>query len=290
MKQLKITKQITRRESLALEKYLQEISIISLLTPEEEVELAKRIHADPDDEDAVDVLVSSNLRFVVSVAKQYTGQGMSLSDLISYGNMGLIKAARRFDPTRGFKFISYAVWWIRQSILQSLAEDSRVMRVPLNRIGILNKILKYSSTFEQQHERRPTDEEIGSKLGISAKEVRLTLQISRKHLSMDTPFIEGEENTLADVLVDKVEGTPNDRLMIESLRCEIQELVGSLSERQARVISLHFGLENNMPITLEEIGKKLNLTRERVRQIKEKGLIALRKKAKSRKLNTYLGN
>jgi RNA polymerase primary sigma factor len=289
MKQLKITKQITRRESLALEKYLQEISVIPLLTPEEEVELAKRIHADPDDEDAVDVLVSSNLRFVVSVTKQYTGQGMTLRDLISHGNMGLIKAARRFNPTLGFKFISYAVWWIRQSILQSLAEDSRVMRVPLNRIGMLNRILKYISAFEQQHERRPTDEEIGNKLGVSAKEVRLTLQISGRHLSMDNPFIEGEENTLADVLIDKVEGTPNEQLMNESLRREIQELVGSLNERQARVISLYFGLENNVPITLEEIGKKLDLTRERVRQIKEKGLIALRNKAWYKKLNTYLG-
>ncbi|GIV40367.1 MAG: RNA polymerase sigma factor RpoD [Thermonema sp.] len=287
MRQLKISKQITNRESQSLDKYLQEIGKVDLLTPEEEVELAKRIRE--GDQVALEKLTKANLRFVVSVAKQYQNQGLSLGDLINEGNLGLIKAAQRFDETRGFKFISYAVWWIRQSILQALAEQSRIVRLPLNRVGSLNKISKTYSELEQRYEREPSPEELAEELDVSPDEVIDTLKISGRHVSVDAPFVQGEENSLLDVLENDSEESPDTGLVNESLRREIQRALSTLSEREADVITLYFGLNGEHPLTLEEIGERFNLTRERVRQIKEKAIRRLRHASRSKALKPYLG-
>ncbi|MBO9639532.1 sigma-70 family RNA polymerase sigma factor [Siphonobacter aquaeclarae] len=287
MRQLKISKQITNRESQSLDKYLQEIGKVDLLTPDEEVELARRIRE--GDQLALERLTKANLRFVVSVAKQYQNQGLSLGDLINEGNLGLIKAAQRFDETRGFKFISYAVWWIRQSILQALAEQSRIVRLPLNRVGSLNKISKTFSELEQKFEREPSPEELAEVLEISAGEVVDTLKISGRHVSMDAPFVQGEENSLLDVLENDGEDKPDSGLVNESLRKEVQRALSTLTQREADVITLYFGLDGNHAMTLEEIGEKFNLTRERVRQIKEKAIRRLRHTSRSKALKTYLG-
>jgi RNA polymerase primary sigma factor len=268
MRQLKISKQITNRESQSLDKYLQEIGKVDLLTPDEEVELAKRIKE--GDQIALEKLTKANLRFVVSVAKQYQNQGLSLGDLINEGNLGLIKAAQRFDETRGFKFISYAVWWIRQSILQALAEQSRIVRLPLNRVGSLNKISKTFSELEQKFEREPSPEELAEVLEVTTAEVVDTMKISGRHVSMDAPFVQGEENSLLDVLENDSEETPDSGLMTDSLRREVQRALSTLTQRESDVITLYFGLNGEHAMTLEEIGEKFNLTRERVRQIKEK--------------------
>ena len=268
MRQLKISKQITNRESQSLDKYLQEIGKVDLLTPDEEVELAKRIKE--GDQIALEKLTKANLRFVVSVAKQYQNQGLSLGDLINEGNLGLIKAAQRFDVTRGFKFISYAVWWIRQSILQALAEQSRIVRLPLNRVGSLNKISKTFSELEQKYEREPSPEELAEVLEVTTAEVVDTMKISGRHVSMDAPFVQGEENSLLDVLENDGEDTPDQGLMTDSLRREVQRALSTLTQRESDVITLYFGLNGEHAMTLEEIGEKFNLTRERVRQIKEK--------------------
>jgi RNA polymerase primary sigma factor len=270
MRQLKISKQITNRESQSLDKYLQEIGKVDLLTPDEEVELAKRIKE--GDQIALEKLTKANLRFVVSVAKQYQNQGLSLGDLINEGNLGLIKAAQRFDETRGFKFISYAVWWIRQSILQALAEQSRIVRLPLNRVGSLNKISKTFSELEQKYEREPSPEELAEVLDVTTAEVVDTMKISGRHVSMDAPFVQGEENSLLDVLENDSEETPDSGLMNDSLRREVQRALSTLTQREADVITLYFGLNGEHSMTLEEIGEKFNLTRERVRQIKEKAI------------------
>jgi len=274
MRQLKISKQITNRESQSLDKYLQEIGKVDLLTPDEEVELAKRIRE--GDQLALEKLTKANLRFVVSVAKQYQNQGLSLGDLINEGNLGLIKAAQRFDETRGFKFISYAVWWIRQSILQALAEQSRIVRLPLNRVGSLNKISKTFSELEQKYEREPSPDELAEVLEVSTSEIVDTLKISGRHVSMDAPFVQGEENSLLDVLENDSEDTPDSGLMNDSLRREVQRALSTLTPREADVITLYFGLNGEHAMTLEEIGEKFNLTRERVRQIKEKAIRRLR--------------
>ncbi len=287
MRQLKISKQITNRESQSLDKYLQEIGKVDLLTPDEEVTLAQRIR--DGDQKALEKLTKANLRFVVSVAKQYQNQGLSLGDLINEGNLGLIKAAQRFDETRGFKFISYAVWWIRQSILQALAEQSRIVRLPLNRVGSLNKISKTFSELEQRFEREPSPEELAEVLEISAGEVVDTLKISGRHVSMDAPFVQGEENSLLDVLENDGEDKPDSGLVNESLRKEVQRALSTLTQREADVITLYFGLDGNHAMTLEEIGEKFNLTRERVRQIKEKAIRRLRHTSRSKALKTYLG-
>lgn len=274
MRQLKISKQITNRESQSLDKYLQEIGKVDLLTPDEEVELAKRIKE--GDQIALEKLTKANLRFVVSVAKQYQNQGLSLGDLINEGNLGLIKAAQRFDETRGFKFISYAVWWIRQSILQALAEQSRIVRLPLNRVGSLNKISKTFSELEQKFEREPSPEELAEVLEVTTAEVVDTMKISGRHVSMDAPFVQGEENSLLDVLENDSEQTPDSGLMTDSLRREVQRALSTLTQRESDVITLYFGLNGEHALTLEEIGEKFSLTRERVRQIKEKALRRLR--------------
>jgi RNA polymerase primary sigma factor len=287
MRQLKISKQITNRESQSLDKYLQEIGKVDLLTPDEEVELAKRIRA--GDQIALERLTKANLRFVVSVAKQYQNQGLSLGDLINEGNLGLIKAAQRFDETRGFKFISYAVWWIRQSILQALAEQSRIVRLPLNRVGSLNKISKTFSELEQRYEREPTPEELAESLDVSTSEVVDTMRISGRHVSMDAPFVQGEENSLLDVLENDSEETPDSELINDSLRKEVQRALSTLTQREADVIALYFGLNGEHSMTLEEIGEKFNLTRERVRQIKEKAIRRLRHTSRSKALKPYLG-
>lgn len=287
MRQLKIATQITNRDSQAVEKYLQEISKISMITPEEETVLAQRIKM--GDQRALDKLVQANLRFVVSVAKQYQHQGLSLSDLINEGNLGLIKAAQRFDETRGFKFISYAVWWIRQSILQALAEQSRIVRLPLNRVGSLNKISKTFSDLEQKFEREPSPEELAAVLDITPAEVVDTLKISGRHVSMDAPFVQGEENSLLDVLENDGEDKPDSGLINDSLRKEVQRALSTLTQREADVITLYFGLNGEHAMTLEEIGEKFNLTRERVRQIKEKAIRRLRHTSRSKALKTYLG-
>jgi RNA polymerase primary sigma factor len=287
MRQLKISKQITNRESQSLDKYLQEIGKVDLLTPDEEVELAKRIRE--GDQYALEKLTKANLRFVVSVAKQYQNQGLSLGDLINEGNLGLIKAAQRFDETRGFKFISYAVWWIRQSILQALAEQSRIVRLPLNRVGSLNKISKTFSELEQKFEREPSPEELAEVLEVSTSEVVDTLKISGRHVSMDAPFVQGEENSLLDVLENDGEDTPDSGLMTDSLRREVQRALSTLTQREADVITLYFGLNGEHAMTLEEIGEKFNLTRERVRQIKEKAIRRLRHTSRSKALKPYLG-
>lgn len=287
MRQLKISKQITNRESQSLDKYLQEIGKVDLLTPDEEVELAKRIRE--GDQMALEKLTKANLRFVVSVAKQYQNQGLSLGDLINEGNLGLIKAGQRFDETRGFKFISYAVWWIRQSILQALAEQSRIVRLPLNRVGSLNKISKTFSELEQRFEREPSPDELADVLDVSTSEVVDTMKISGRHVSMDAPFVQGEENSLLDVLENDTEETPDSELMNDSLRREVQRALSTLTQREADVISLYFGLNGEHSMTLEEIGEKFNLTRERVRQIKEKAIRRLRHTSRSKALKPYLG-
>ena len=287
MRQLKISKQITNRESQSLDKYLQEIGKVDLLTPDEEVELAKRIRE--GDQMALEKLTKANLRFVVSVAKQYQNQGLSLGDLINEGNLGLIKAGQRFDETRGFKFISYAVWWIRQSILQALAEQSRIVRLPLNRVGSLNKISKTFSELEQRFEREPSPDELADVLEVSTSEVVDTMKISGRHVSMDAPFVQGEENSLLDVLENDQENTPDNELMNDSLRREVQRALSTLTQREADVISLYFGLNGEHSMTLEEIGEKFALTRERVRQIKEKAIRRLRHTSRSKALKPYLG-
>ncbi len=287
MRQLKISKQITNRESQSLDKYLQEIGKVDLLTPDEEVSLAQRIKE--GDQFALEKLTKANLRFVVSVAKQYQNQGLSLGDLINEGNLGLIKAAKRFDETRGFKFISYAVWWIRQSILQALAEQSRIVRLPLNRVGSLNKISKSFSELEQKFEREPSPEEIAEVLELTTAEVVDTLKISGRHVSVDAPFVQGEENRLLDVLENDDEESPDMGLMNDSLRKDVQRALSTLTKREADVITLYFGLNGEHSLTLEEIGEKFNLTRERVRQIKEKAIRRLRHTSRSKALKPYLG-
>ncbi len=287
MRQLKISKQITNRESQSLDKYLQEIGKVDLLTPDEEVDLAKRIR--DGDQLALEKLTKANLRFVVSVAKQYQNQGLSLGDLINEGNLGLIKAAQRFDETRGFKFISYAVWWIRQSILQALAEQSRIVRLPLNRVGSLNKISKTFSELEQKYEREPSPDELAEVLDVTTNEVVDTMKISGRHVSMDAPFVQGEENSLLDVLENDGEEKPDSELMNDSLRREVQRALSTLTQREADVITLYFGLNGEHAMTLEEIGEKFNLTRERVRQIKEKAIRRLRHTSRSKALKPYLG-
>ncbi|MFP4090516.1 MAG: RNA polymerase sigma factor RpoD/SigA [Cyclobacteriaceae bacterium] len=287
MRQLKISKQITNRESQSLDKYLQEIGKVDLLTPDEEVDLAKRIRQ--GDQLALEKLTKANLRFVVSVAKQYQNQGLTLGDLINEGNLGLIKAAQRFDETRGFKFISYAVWWIRQSILQALAEQSRIVRLPLNRVGSLNKISKTFSELEQKYEREPSPDELADVLEVTTNEVVDTMKISGRHVSMDAPFVQGEENSLLDVLENDSEETPDSSLMNDSLRREVQRALSTLTQREADVITLYFGLNGEHAMTLEEIGERFNLTRERVRQIKEKAIRRLRHTSRSKALKPYLG-
>ncbi|MBI3578398.1 MAG: sigma-70 family RNA polymerase sigma factor [Ignavibacteriales bacterium] len=284
---VKISKQYTNRESQSLDKYLQEIGKVDLLTPQEEIDLARKIKK--GDQKSLEKLTKANLRFVVSVAKQYQNQGLSLGDLINEGNLGLIKAAKRFDETRGFKFISYAVWWIRQSILQALAEQSRIVRLPLNRVGALNKIGKAFSTLEQEFEREPSASELAEELDMSLFEVSDTLKISGRHLSMDAPFAQGEDNRLLDVIQDQRQPAPDNQLMEESLKVEVRRALNTLSEREAQVIRLYFGLDQEHSLTLEEIGEKFNLTRERVRQIKEKAIRRLRHASRSKALRSYLG-
>ncbi|MBI3195691.1 MAG: RNA polymerase sigma factor RpoD/SigA [Ignavibacteriae bacterium] len=283
----KLTKQITNRESQSLDKYLQEIGRVELLTPDEEIELAKRIKK--GDQKALEKLTKANLRFVVSVAKQYQNQGLSLGDLINEGNLGLINAAKRFDETRGFKFISYAVWWIRQSILQALAEQSRIVRLPLNRVGALNKIGKAFSSLEQEFEREPSASELAEELDMSLYEVSDTLKISGRHLSMDAPFAQGEDNRLLDVIQDERTPMPDTTLIKDSLSKEVERALNTLTEREAEVIRLYFGLGREHSLTLEEIGEKFKLTRERVRQIKEKAIRRLRHATRSKHLRAYLG-
>ena len=287
MRQLKITKQVTNRETASLDKYLQEIGKVDLISAEEEVELAQRIKA--GDKIALERLTKANLRFVVSVAKQYQNQGLTLPDLINEGNMGLIKAAQRFDETRGFKFISYAVWWIRQSILQALAEQSRIVRLPLNKIGSINKINKMYAYLEQAHERVPSAEEIARELDMSVSDVKESMKNSGRHISMDAPLVEGEDSNLYDVLRSGESPNPDKELMHESLKTEIESALKNLTPREADVIRLYFGLGENYPMTLEEIGETFELTRERVRQIKEKAIRRLKHTSRSKILKTYLG-
>lgn len=289
MRQLKITKSITNRESQSLEKYLQEIGKVDLLSPEDEVSLAKRIKE--GDALALEKLTKANLRFVVSVAKQYQNQGLSLSDLINEGNLGLIKAAQRFDETRGFKFISYAVWWIRQSILQALAEQSRIVRLPLNKVGSLNKINKAFSELEQTYEREPSADELAELLEIGVEEVETTLGVAARHVSMDAPFVEGEDNSLLDVLENNgTPGTDDSLAYSESLRREIDRSLSTLTDRQRDVIKLYFGIGVAHQMSLEDIGEKFGLTRERVRQIKDKAINKLRSTNRSKLLKNFLGN
>jgi RNA polymerase primary sigma factor len=286
MRQLKITKSITNRESASLDKYLQEIGKEELITVEEEVELAQRIKK--GDQVALEKLTRANLRFVVSVAKQYQNQGLSLPDLINEGNLGLIKAAEKFDETRGFKFISYAVWWIRQSILQALAEQSRIVRLPLNQVGSLNKINKAFSKFEQEHERKPSPEELAESLELPADKVADTLRVSGRHVSVDAPFVDGEDNSLLDVLVNNDSPNADRALIMESLAKEIGRALATLTERESDIIRLFFGI-GCQEMTLEEIGERFGLTRERVRQIKEKAIRRLRHTSRSKLLKSYLG-
>ena len=284
---MKITKQFTNRESQSLDKYLQEIGKVDLLTADQEIELAIKIKK--GSHEALELLTKANLRFVVSVAKQYQNQGLSLGDLINEGNLGLIKAAKRFDETRGFKFISYAVWWIRQSILQALAEQSRIVRLPLNRVGALNKIGKAYSNLEQEFEREPSAAELANELEMDVSEVSDNLKISGRHVSVDAPFAQGDNNSLLDVIENEHQPEPDNVLMSESLRSEIDRALSTLSEREAEVIKLYFGLKKEHSLTLEEIGEKFNLTRERVRQIKEKAIRRLRHASRSKNLRSYLG-
>ena len=287
MRQLKITKQVTNRETASLDKYLQEIGKVDLITADEEVELAQRIKA--GDQIALEKLTKANLRFVVSVAKQYQNQGLTLPDLINEGNLGLIKAAQRFDETRGFKFISYAVWWIRQSILQALAEQSRIVRLPLNKIGSINKINKTYAFLEQSHERPPSAEEIAKELDMTINDVKESMKNSGRHVSMDAPLVEGEDSNLYDVLRSGESPNPDRDLLHESLRTEIERALETLTPREADVIRLYFGLGNQHPMTLEEIGETFDRTRERVRQIKEKAIRRLKHTSRSKILKTYLG-
>lgn len=288
MRQLKISKSITNRESQSIEKYLQEIGKEDLLTPEEEVELARRIRQ--GDQTALEKLTRANLRFVVSVAKQYQNNSLSLNDLINEGNLGLVKAAQKFDETRGFKFISYAVWWIRQSIIQALAEHSRMVRLPLNKVGSLTKINKAFSELEQKYQREPTPEEVAILLGITVEEVEATLGISARHVSMDAPFQEGESNSLVDVIVNHNADIADAHLEYkESLKQETERTLASLTEREREVIKLFFGIGVEHPMTLEDIGESLGITRERMRQIKDKAITKLRSQTRSKALKAYLG-
>ncbi len=287
MRQLKITKQVTNRETASLDKYLQEIGKVELISAEEEVELAQRIKQ--GDKVALEKLTKANLRFVVSVAKQYQNQGLSLPDLINEGNLGLIKAAQRFDETRGFKFISYAVWWIRQSILQALAEQSRIVRLPLNKIGSINKINKTYAKLEQEFEREPNAEEIAEVLEITEQEVKESMKNAGRHISMDAPLVQDEDNNMYDVLKSEEAPTPETELLYESLRKEIDRAISTLTQREQDVVRLYFGLNGSHPMTLEEIGEKFDLTRERVRQIKEKAIRRLKHTSRSKILKSYLG-
>ena len=288
MRQLKITKSITNRESQSLEKYLQEIGKVELITPEEEVKLAERIKQ--GDQRTLDRLTKANLRFVVSVAKQYQNQGLSLPDLINEGNLGLIKAAQRFDETRGFKFISYAVWWIRQSILQALAEQSRIVRLPLNKVGLTNRISKAFSQLEQEYEREPSAEELAEALDLEIDEVASTLNMSNRHVSMDSPLGEGEDNTLIDVMHNpNAESTDEELDHKQSLQTEIDRSLKTLTERQQEVIRYFFGIGVDHPLSLEDIGERFNLTRERVRQIKDKAISKLKTNTRCKLLKGYLG-
>jgi len=287
MRQLKIVKQVTNRDTPSLDKYLQEIGRMSLVTAEEEVELARKIK--DGDQAALERLVGANLRFVVSVSKQYQNQGLSLPDLINEGNVGLIKAAQRFDETRGFKFISYAVWWIRQSILQALAEQARIVRLPLNKIGNINKINRMFSELEQKHEREPTADEIAEALGLGESDVKDGMFNSSRHVSMDAPLIDGEEGSMIDVMKSETSPNPDDVLIHESLKKEIERTLATLTPREADVVRLFFGLDGKPAMTLEEIGEKFDLTRERVRQIKEKALRRLKQQSRSKLLKAYLG-
>nr|NQU89276.1 sigma-70 family RNA polymerase sigma factor [Bacteroidota bacterium] len=287
MRQLKITKQVTNRETASLDKYLQEIGKVDLITAEEEVLLAQRIKQ--GDLLALEKLTKANLRFVVSVSKQYQNQGLSLPDLINEGNLGLIKAAQRFDETRGFKFISYAVWWIRQSIMQALAEQSRIVRLPLNKIGALNKINKMHIRLEQKLERSPEPDEIAENMEMSAYQVKEILKNAGRHVSVDAPLIQDEDNTMLDIMRQDDGPTPEKGLLYESLRKEIERAISTLTKREGNIIRLYFGLEGKYPMTLEEIGEEFDLTRERVRQIKEKAIKRLKQTSRSRILKTYLG-
>ncbi len=287
MRQLKITKQLTNREITSLDKYLQEIGRLEMISPEEEVELAKRIKE--GDQRALERLTKANLRFVVSVSKQYQNQGLSLPDLINEGNLGLIKAAQRFDETRGFKFISYAVWWIRQSILSALAEQSRIVRLPLNRIGTLNRVTKAYSKLEQEFERAPNPDEIAMFLDMPDDEVRDTLRNSGKHVSMDATFGSDEENTMHDFMKSEENTEPEAELMYQSLQTEINRAISTLTSKEAEVLRLSFGLNGQVPLSLDEIGEKFDLTKERVRQIREKAIKRLRSNSRNKILQTYLG-
>ncbi len=287
MRQLKISRQITNRESPSLDRYLQEISRVDLITPDEEVELSRRIKE--GDEVALEKLTKANLRFVVSVAKQYQNQGLTLGDLINEGNLGLIKAARRFDETRGFKFISYAVWWIRQSILQALAEQSRIVRIPLNKVSALNKVGKTFSDLEQRFEREPSPDEIADEMGVDTSEVQEVLKNSGRHLSMDASLSKEEDGSLLDVMINESEEAPDQVLIDDSLKNEVKRALNTLTDRESDVLTLYFGLQEHQSLTLEEIGEQFSLTRERVRQIKEKAIRRLRYASKSKSLKTYLG-
>ncbi|MBO2524391.1 MAG: sigma-70 family RNA polymerase sigma factor [Bacteroidales bacterium] len=287
MRQLNITKQVTNRETASLDKYLHDIGKVELITAEEEVELARKIKN--GDQAALEKLTKANLRFVVSVAKQYQNQGLNLPDLINEGNLGLIKAAQRFDETRGFKFISYAVWWIRQSILQALAEQSRIVRLPLNKIGTINKINKAYAYLEQELEREPRADEIAKMLDITEAEVRDSLRNSSRHLSMDASLTQDEDNNMYDVLKSEDSPTPDKGLLYESLKTEVNRVIATLPQREADILKLYFGLDSKHPMTLEEIGEKFDLTRERVRQIKEKALRRLKHTSKCKILKSYLG-
>ncbi len=287
MRQLNITKQVTNRETASLDKYLHDIGKVELITAEEEVELARKIKN--GDQVALEKLTKANLRFVVSVAKQYQNQGLNLPDLINEGNLGLIKAAQRFDETRGFKFISYAVWWIRQSILQALAEQSRIVRLPLNKIGTINKINKAYAYLEQELEREPRADEIAKMLDITEAEVRDSLRNSSRHLSMDASLTQDEDNNMYDVLKSEDSPTPDKGLLYESLKTEVNRVIATLPQREADILKLYFGLDSKHPMTLEEIGEKFDLTRERVRQIKEKALRRLKHTSKCKILKSYLG-
>jgi RNA polymerase primary sigma factor len=285
---LKITKQFTNRESKSLDQYLQEIGKVDLLTPDQEIDLAKKIKK--GDKGALETLTKANLRFVVSVAKQFQNQGLSLGDLINEGNLGLMKAAEKFDETRGFKFISYAVWWIRQSIMQAIADQSRMVRLPLNRVGSLSKIGKAYRDLEQEYERTPTTQELATILEMSPDEVAYALQISGRHVSMDAPFSgDDDKNSLIDVIPNDQQPSPDIKLMSESLKNEVSNILSTLSEKEAEVLRLYFGIGCERSATLEEIGEKFNLTRERVRQIKEKAIRNLRHSPQSKKLIAYLG-
>jgi len=286
MRQLKISKQITNRETQSLDKYLQEIGRVDLISSSEEVNLAQRIRL--NDPVALEKLVKANLRFVVSVAKQYQNYGLSLGDLINEGNLGLIKAAKRFDETRGFKFISYAVWWIRQSIMQGLAEQSRIVRLPLNRVSGLNKLLKTFSELEQKFQREPTTEELADSIGTSTTEIEQNQQYHGRHVSVNAPFHDGEENSLLDVLVNTASETPDSEMLSDSLKTEIKRALSKLTSREAEIITLYFGLNGEGSLTLEELGERLGLTRERVRQIKEKATRRMRHGSVTKSLKTYL--